>query len=395
MNRKLLIIGGVILICIVLGIWVYLMLYGVPKSSDEIFANLGFGSGPIADTLPEPEVSTPTIIDTEPAPPEALRQLTVRPVAGATIIAEEGIYYARYVERGTGHIYEINLTTQNENRISGTTFTKITDAVFAPDGQSVALISHDVEITETTIGILNSDRSGEESVTTIPLPNDIENITFSEDSSAVRFTISDFGGTRGYQQPVQNEAERALLFNIPISSVIMNWARDAETYVSTKPATQLDGYIFGIRDGQLERITSGGPGLLALTSEGYIITTILDAGTPLTRLIERETSTESLLPIIAIDTKCSFSNTSDSTLWCAEPISDFDADEQSLWYQGKTTLTDRLWKINLTDQTATLRSNFNIESGRTIDVTNLTHSDAYVLFINRIDETLWVFNDII
>ena len=121
MNRKVLIGIGVVLIFIVLGVWVYLMIYGVPKNSDDVFANLGFGSGPIDDSLPPPitEEPTPTILDTETPDPEALRQLTVRPVAGATIFADGDTQYIRYAERGTGHVYEINIASGNESRISG------------------------------------------------------------------------------------------------------------------------------------------------------------------------------------------------------------------------------------------------------------------------------------
>ncbi len=393
MNRKLLIIGGVILILIVLGIWVYLMLYGVPKSSDEVFANLGFQSGPIDTSLPTPEEPAPTTnINTEPAPVEALTQLTIRPTVGAHLLEEQGIYYARYVEAGTGHVYEINLESMNESRISGTTFTQITNAVFAPDGSAVALIQNGVAATETTLGLINSDRTGEESVTTIELPLDIQNLTFSEDSKAVRFTVSDFTSTRGYQQKIGADIPE-LLFTIPLSDITMIWDRDEDFFVHTKPASALDGYVYRLNGSELTRVTTGGRGLTALISDSTIITAYYTDDEQENTLINLETKTVGSLPISVLPEKCTFTKEGINIVWCTVPTEIVSGELQDDWYLGKTSFTDRLWKVDVTNQSATLRSNFNTESGRTIDGVSVTQKGPYVLFINRLDAVLWLFND--
>ena len=80
-------------------------------------------------------------------------------------------------------------------------------------------------------------------------------------------------------------------------------------------------------------------------------------------------------------------------MWCAAP----DTIPSGItypddWYQGAVTFTDSLWELNLEAQEGVLVSDFTQTSGRTIDATNLASDGAIVLFINRLDGTLWSFD---
>jgi hypothetical protein len=138
--KKILIILGVIIILVLGAAWAYVFIYGVPENADEIFARFDrAGDAPVFtgdensgdidvgegdDGMNEGVVSR-------------LRQLTTRPVAGA-VFTTAGI---RYVERGTGHVYEIDLASGEERIVSGTTLQRTIRAVFSPDGTHVALTS--------------------------------------------------------------------------------------------------------------------------------------------------------------------------------------------------------------------------------------------------------------
>src|SRR5258706_5577502 len=61
-----------------------------------------------------------------------LRKLVSAPVAGFTIISGTTTV-VRYLEKDTGHIYDINLQGSNQ-RVTNTTIPRVYEAIFANDG---------------------------------------------------------------------------------------------------------------------------------------------------------------------------------------------------------------------------------------------------------------------
>src|SRR3989344_796590 len=81
MNKKFFIIGGLAVILLLLGVWVYLLVYGAPATTDDIFANLGT-EGEVTEgdiVVPPAVIEESPVVNVDAG---RLRQLTTGPVAG-------------------------------------------------------------------------------------------------------------------------------------------------------------------------------------------------------------------------------------------------------------------------------------------------------------------------
>src|SRR3989344_3251474 len=87
-----------------------------------------------------PEATTPTEVSETPTATEtsrlALKELSTRPSAGAVILPASGNrgVLVRFVEKGTGNVYEVGPETSEETRLSNTTIPKIAEVVWNKDG---------------------------------------------------------------------------------------------------------------------------------------------------------------------------------------------------------------------------------------------------------------------
>ena len=139
MKRTYFFIAGGVIVCILVGFWVYSFLYGSPTNDGSIFTNLGiFGQNNTE------EIYTPPVIDEVPTVDvntEKLRQLTTKPVIGARIIDKASTTIMRYVEAGTGHVFDIDLVSGQEVRVSQISVPSAEKAVVSPNGSYVAIRS--------------------------------------------------------------------------------------------------------------------------------------------------------------------------------------------------------------------------------------------------------------
>ena len=64
------------------------------------------------------------------------------------------------------------------------------------------------------------------------------------------------------------------------------------------------------------------------------------------------------------------------------------------WLLGEVALSDMLWQINVTDNTAVLVSDLARESGSAIDVWQPTSdpTGSFVAFLNKNDLSLWLLS---
>ena len=380
---------GLFIIILIGAVWVYLILYGAPEDTGDIFTDLGLNNPPITGTTSviKPEPITPGPDDLRP---EQLRQLTVRPVVGAVLFSRDGETLIRYIESGVGHVYEINPRSGKEILVSETTFVRITRAVFSFDGNLVALVAENPGGKTVFVGAITNAKTlvGEY------LPPGSDNVVFSEAADAVRFTVSGKNGTRGYREDLVTKT-RSLLFNIPLMSVHAAWEQDDDHLITTKPSKHLAGFMYEIEKNSLKRLLGNVFGLTTLVSDEWVAYGGQNNGSLIGGALNRNTGSVESLPLYILPEKCDFSPHDKNDLWCAWPIVNPDPLKfiyPDDWYQGTHSSEDVLWQIDLREQTATLQSNFKSVSGRNIDVSGLIRFGDYVLFTNKLDNTLWLFN---
>ncbi len=381
--KKWVFIGIILLFGVVC---VYLIFYKTSEETRDVFTDLGLNNPPIIDAPTNTELN-PVAHEPESFAPEKLQQLTVRPAVGAVLFSREGGTLVRYVEGGTGHVYEINPHSGAEVLVSETTFVRITKAVFSFDGNQVALVGEKPDTKTVFVGAITDARAlvGEY------LPPGSSNLVFNKDATAIRFTLSNQDGTRGYQENLTAKT-RSLLFNIPLISVGVSWENDDDYLITTKPSKYLAGFMYEIEKNNLKRLLGGVFGLTTLASDSWVAYGGQEAGKLTGDVFNRKSGVINSLPIYILPEKCDFNPADRNDLWCAWPSTDPEAIYPDDWYQGTNSTDDILWQIDLTKQTATMQSDFKAVSGRKIDVSGLTRFGDYALFTNKLDGTLWLFN---
>ena len=381
MKRPAIITIGIVCILAVFGIWVYLLLFGTPEESNEVFTNLGFD---IANREPAIVTELPTepvyTVDTVSS---GLNQITTKPVAGyvATTISSSSVVL--FAEQGTGHVYEINLDTGAETLRSRTTVPRTQEAYFSDDGSTVALVSIDGYIRDTYVGVIATTT---QSINTATLPPNARNISFAT-NNAVQYTWVDNDQLRGYEQNITDNTVREL-FTAPFQSAMVIWD-DTQNYLYNNPADDLLGYIYPIDGGTYQPSIARGYGLVATKLGQYIAYSAQNEIGTVAELLDTESKEVYQSPVIIIPEKCAYDDVS-NTLFCAAPAG--NSLHINDWYAGTITSGDYLWLIQATNQAASIEVNLSEVSGRTIDVTNLSTTQDNIFFTNKIDNTLWQYN---
>ncbi len=379
MKKTIFIILGVVLLILVVGVWAYLFAFGTPKSGEDIFAR--FGAGNDAETTNLPEKTNIDVQDTTPSGgPQMLKQLTTRPVAGASFASGS----MRYVEQGTGHVYDINLSTGTETLLSGTTLPGARDAVFSPDGSYVAITMLAEGKEMTLVGMLSfgTPFSG------VSLQDNAENIAFVNASGTLEYTITDSQGTKGYSYSFAKNTN-AEVFSLPLKDIEVLWGNP--TYVYTTPTAAQTGYLYKVIKNDLHYVTEGDRGLMGfVTHNGVVVTRVTDAGVKsflITTDGRRVTQ-----PLSYISEKCASGET---FLYCAIPKDTLNTQTfPDNWYMGVVSFEDSLWTVDTENQKAAVLVDFMNESGRAMDVLKIgaDREGKRVYLINKNDNTLWLFD---
>jgi hypothetical protein len=384
--KKFLIILGVILILILGAVVTYVLLYGAPKNVDEIFANLTEAPdevfvGDETDTTIDVEDPTDTEGDSADARTR-LYQLTTRPVAGATFI-DGGV---RYVERGTGHIYEVDLLGGAERIVSGTTVKRTIRATFSPSGDHVALVTESELGLETILGTLSRTSATDRGLTLTALPPGAEEAGFSANGEVLQFFVPTTNGGVGYAYIIATE-ETTELFSIPLSDVRVLWG--TPTYLYTTPSAHAIGYVYRIAKGGLEYVTEGGKGLMAFRhASGTLVSTITNGD------METRDVVYGTLPILKLFTeKCTVKQPGSHIVFCASPLSsNITTTYPDDWYKGVADFSDVVLEVNSASSTVLALSKLEEESGRPIDVSMIgANAQGDMIYMaNKYDGALWV-----
>lgn len=395
MNKKpLLITAGIVFILLVALVWVYLFLYGTPNSSNEVYSNLGFeiGNQPTTVTTPAQNLDQDfnqgplTTINTDTTT-NPLQQLTSRPVAGFIIVETASSTVARYVERGTGFVYDINLSTGVETQISQTTIPRVAEATFNSDGTTLTMTSYTGYTRTVFAGSLTN-----KSFTYITLEPGAHSVAFSNTGNLL-YAISNDGTTRGYSHNLDT-ASRREVFTFDFVNTDVSWGKGYDSiYLSTRPGGNLPGYVYTINETAVTPVLPPLPNLHTVITPEHTIATFGN-GDSLSSVAVAADGTENTLPITVIPTKCVATPADNTGLWCAAPITIDSIGYLDDWNKGLVQNEDFIWYVDINRETASLRANPDRLRGRTLDIDkiNIDTQGRYLLMRDRTDQTLWLLD---
>ncbi len=357
-------------------------MYGTPKNSADIFARFGIVGERVTPTIP----INPSVVDVgnigENNTSQKLKQLTTKPVAGA-VFTEAGI---RYVEQGTGHVYEINLITGSEALISGTTLPETAEAIFSNNSLYVAITSYNTLGNKTIVGEITDDGS----VTGVVLPSGATDVSFADATNTLFYRVEGQDYSTGYSYDII-QARGTEIFKIPLRDVHVLWS--SPLYVYTTPSFAQKGYLYQVSQNELMYTTPGGTGLMGVSyDDGVVVTKVSETNVSSFALTHSGVATA--LPLPLISEKCTQNHARRNALYCTTPTDINAGTFPDDWYKGTLSYSDILWDIDVAGGSATALSNFLLESGREIDVSKIgtNETGAYIYFINKNDNTLWMFD---
>ncbi len=388
MKKTTYIIVGILAIVLLFAIWLYLLIYGAPKQLTEVFTNFG-GLGEVvpSEFIPLPEEIPPTV----DVATTKLKQLTTKPVIGfrdyqATSTEPR---FIRYAEAGTGHIYQINLLTGVEERLSNTTIVNAERAVFSPNGSYVAIRSGYTNQNE--VFLLELLPTKESVRTTISEP--IVDFSFSSDNDLL-YSILTGTGLSGKSRNSSTGISRTL-FTVPFQAATIQWSRDENTphYVYPKATSKLQGYLYAIKNGVISREPAAGQGLTAEANASYITYSTVNNTEPVSYVIDTQSGSTTQPSIVAEPQKCVLGTRNTGYMYCGYEITEYGNNFPDSWYKGERSFSDRIWRVELhTNRSTQLVSPLQI-SGREVDVIDMTLSvdERDLYFRNKNDNTLWQY----
>jgi hypothetical protein len=382
MKRLFIIIAGiVVLIGLLVGVYyLFLAPKGASLSVGDPFANTGSGQATPSTDLPTdgivknagttlaprfikitdgPVAHGSVVMDVQIPNPDAVANTntgavslsastsaSTTPSVPPTIPDTE----VRFIDRASGNVYSFIAHARSLTRISNKTLPGIQTASWTPDG------------TRAYAQFLAST-GGEETVNTYALNANggdgylLEN-NLSEAQvvgSSTLFTL--FSGSTGSVGTLSRSdgSNSRTLFSSLLSAIVVH-PTNGDLFATNKPSSQIDGYAFQINrsTGSFSRVLGAFRGLSVLPSltGKSLLYSYADSGVYHLNVMDVPSHTATALPVATLTEKC---------VWTADGLSVYCAVPTNLagnlpddWYQGATTFTDRIWKIDMTQRIATL-----------------------------------------
>jgi len=350
--------------------------------------------------------SVPTInID---VPIKKLRQLAAVPIAGSTVFKSASSTDAtpifRYVERATGHVYELTTTDTVASRISNTTIPKIYEAFFLEDkNQIVFRYLNSEEKIDTYVATIRATttESGEIKTTLngVFIQKDITTMTVSPNGKSM-FLLSPNTNTASVSSQIGQVAlsispnKQNTVFTSPISVWNAEWLGDALISVATKPSHIAQGilYFINAQTGAQEKILGPINGLSTKSSPNNkkVLYSKNDRGNIVLNFLTLPSDIIKTIPISTLAEKCVWSK-NNKDVYCAVPNTALTGQYPDTWYMGLVSFNDSLVKIDTEAETVRTIMSVGAQTTESLDMINLQLSpkEDYLMFTNKRDLTLW------
>lgn len=371
---------------------------------ETISGILPFGSG---DNLPPATNNTENLPSTNEennsneigAPKKLLFQISQTPVSGAIVLNKSSSTSVRYVDRATGHIYDVNLETLEKTKVTNQTLPKIYEAYFRGDGNTVLLRS--LKDDSDTVENLSLALTPPSSKISTSSPE--ESMLYSASSTVLRGEIGSVavsGNTLFYvlkdASSIVSSAFNGTGLQTLLTSPFKDWriAVGGNVTIYTKASSNASGYAYTLNaSGGLTRLLGPLNGLTALpsVSGNKVLYSYNDKGE--TRLFAKNTANGNNAELSAptFAEKCVWSKFRPALVYCGSPSNEIGVNEPDNWYKGVSSFSDRIWSFDTDLELAEVLIEPRAILGAEVDVLRpmLSPNEDYFVFINKIDLSLW------
>lgn len=305
----------------------------------------------------------------------------------------------RYIESGTGKVYETSSSTTNTTRVTNSTFTRLFEVFFNKNGDNLLVrgLLNNSDIIQTRLGTIALEKptSTEMSLQMNDLPYNQLSLTPSPERDYFAFYTEQKGIGSSINISRLDGTGLINIYKSPFREWLLSWPIKDVVILNTKPSAYSNGFAYSVntKTKAFKRITGGQNGLTTLMSpdgQNVLVGESVEGSTRLS-VLNLKTNSFKDLYIRTLPEKCIWSNLEKNTLFCAAGESIVYAPYPDAWYQGLVFFDDNIWKINTETQENKLlvTSKDFIKDG--LDITNIytNKNEDYLLFTNKKDLSLW------
>ncbi len=378
----------------------------VPKSTTDNAGGSSSG-GPTSALAGQADISTIKIVADKPSSGGIFIENLVQ---ANTSTSSTKKLFTRYMERESGHIYDLALNENIPKKVTNTTITKVYETYFNNTGKSLLIrglddaggVQNILATMEEPVVATTSDVATEVAVgklTQSLLPYAIREVAVSPNKAKIFYlteaggdyigTTEDFGAKVG--------ANKKQVFSSALGEWQIQWPEANTLFFNTKPAASVGGFLYSesLTNLGLNKVLGDINGLTSSASpdakkliysesvEGGIKTYIYD-------LVKKESN---ILSLVTLPEKCIWGGVEKDIIYCAVPTSIPTGEYPDIWYQGSVSFNDELWMIDTrTGNTQLLIDKATLEkTTKGVDATNLVLSpnEDYLLFTNKKDSSIW------
>jgi len=404
-KKKIFIIVAVVLVLLVIGLAGYYFITlskqnqaGSTAAATKTFTPFG-GAGYSGTTtgFSSTTASSQQASNNQTNYTKKLRELWNQPTSGAGILDSKAGSTVRFVDQATGFVYETQLFSPIQNRLSNTTIPLAYNAVWdAANNSFVAQYLADDNTVSTNVMTLKSSGSvGTSTGQTISGFSLSTNVSSVSVLGETVFYLQSFTGlSQGFISTIDGKTKKQI-WQSPISELSAQMVSANSVALTTKPYQNIPGFVYLVStaSGSVKKLLGDVPGLVTLVSPDaseVLYSTQSDAGSQMA-LYNVKTNTAQNTTPATFPEKCVWSKKDTTIVYCAVPENSLDGTSLTAWYMGQISFADDIWKYDLKQNTASIIERLTNDAGEQIDVIKpmLSDSEQYLVFTNKIDGTLW------
>ncbi len=400
MNKKKILIVGITLVVLLFLIGAYFLFFRNEPTEPSPSNENPFGNAGESITLGQNFGGEPGKItsgEVVPVGGEALDiwKISENPVSGATITGTATATAVRFVEKATGHVYEMPANTRIITRISNTTIPKAERIVWGKNANKLLFQYETDEIIKTYFAEIGTSTGSERGLINGKfLSDNISEIVASKGGDRILYILS-FPDAAGIQVANFDGVAATNVYASRVKDWLISWPLDSTYAVVSKASARIPGYFYLIdsKTKILNKVLGNISGLTVLpdrTLANILYSRNTGAGISL-NLYNRNNQTDTSITPETLPEKCVWGTKNTALFYCGTPDQIPTGEYPDLWYQGRYLFTDNIWKYDTSTGETDIIVDLTEKTGETIDVIDpvLSADETLLVFRNKRDFSLW------
>lgn len=324
-----------------------------------------------------------------------LRKLSAEPVSGAGTIDTKAGTLVRYVEKATGHIYEVELFSPKKERISNTTIPLAYNAIWGNGGNSIVATYLSVNLKDTksfslTLRSTQTGTTTDGTTTKTELPQNISDTSVYGNNLFYLQNAPE--GVYGFVSGIDGSKKKQIWYS-PLTEVTSQFVNEKTIAISIKPHEDVVGYIYtvDVSTGRSKKVLGGIYGLTGVLSSDATKIIYLDQSLMKNFVMDIKSLSKTEPSFVTFPEKCVWSKTKKALVYCGQPKEYLSKNSLTNWYKGLVSTNDEVVGYDFDLNFSGVTVDLSAESGEEIDLIKpfISENGQYLIFINKKDESLW------